>query len=59
MLFGLGNEAIRDQVVEAHDASVNSVLGWIQQHAQTRMRIHGHVTRTDWFPLGEVDAMRT
>ena len=47
VLFGLGDETIRDQVVEAHDASVNSVLGWIQQHAHTRMRIHGHVMCVD------------
>jgi len=47
VLFGLGDETIRDQVVEAHDASVNSVLGWIQQHADTRMRIHGHVMCVD------------
>lgn len=47
VLFGLGSETIRDQVVEAHDASVNSVLGWIQQHAHTRVRIHGHVMCVD------------
>jgi len=47
VLFGLGGETIRDEVVEAHDASVNSVLGWIQEHAHTRMRIHGHVVCVD------------
>jgi len=47
VLFGLGDETIRDQVVDAHNASVNSVLGWIQQHAHTRMRIHGHVMCVD------------
>ncbi|HUP15111.1 MAG TPA: MobF family relaxase [Acidimicrobiia bacterium] len=47
VLFGLGDETIRDQVVEAHDASVDSVLGWIQHHAHTRMRIHGHVMCVD------------
>ena len=47
VLFGLGDETIRDQVVEAHDASVNAVLGWIQQHAHTRMRVHGHVMCVD------------
>lgn len=42
VLFGLGDVSIRDQVVGAHEAAVNAVLGWVQDHAHTRFRVHGH-----------------
>lgn len=47
VLFGLGDETIREEVVAAHEASVNAVLGWVQDHAHTRMRQHGHVMCVD------------
>lgn len=47
VLFGLGDESIREQVVAAHEASVDGVIGWIQDHAHTRLRQHGHVMCVD------------
>ena len=47
VLFGLGDEETRRQVVEAHENAVGAVLGWIESHAHTRMRHHGHVVCVD------------
>ena len=47
VLFGLGDETIREQVVGAHEAAVDGVVGWIQDHAHTRLRQHGHVMCVD------------
>jgi conjugative relaxase-like TrwC/TraI family protein len=47
VLFGIGDEATRAQVVEAHEAAVNAVLGWVQDQAHTRLRVHGHVMCVD------------
>lgn len=47
VLFGLGDEDIREQVLEAHDAAVNAVLSWIEDHAHTRRTIHGHIMTVD------------
>jgi len=47
VLFGLGDEQVRLQVVEAHESAVRAVLGWIESHAHTRMRRHGHVVCVD------------
>ena len=47
VLFGLGDEEVRRQVVEAHEDSVAAVLGWIESHAHTRMRHHGQVVTVD------------
>lgn len=47
VLFGLGDEDIQKQVLEAHDAAVNAVLGWIEDHAHTRRTIHGHIMTVD------------
>jgi conjugative relaxase-like TrwC/TraI family protein len=47
VLFGLGDEEVRLQVVEAHDRAVEAVLGWIETHAHTRMRRHHQVVTVD------------
>lgn len=47
VLFGLGDEEVRSQVVEAHEGAVRAVLGWIEAHAHTRMRHHGHIMCVD------------
>jgi len=47
VLFGLGDEHVRDQVVEAHERAVGAVLGWIESHAHTRMRRNGHIVCVD------------
>lgn len=47
VLFGVGDEEVRRQVVEAHESAVEAVLGWVESHAHTRMRRHGHIVCVD------------
>ena len=47
VLFGVGEPEVRRQVVEAHDRAVETVLGWIESHAHTRMRHHRQVVTVD------------
>ena len=47
VLFALGTEGVRGQVVEAHERAVEAVLGWIESSAHTRMRRHGQVVTVD------------
>jgi conjugative relaxase-like TrwC/TraI family protein len=47
VLFGLGEPEVRRQVVEAHESAVRAVLGWVETHAHTRMRYHGHIMCVD------------
>ena len=47
VLFALGDEATRDQVVEGHGRAVEAVLGWVESHAHTRMRVYGQVVTVD------------
>jgi conjugative relaxase-like TrwC/TraI family protein len=47
VLFALGDEHVREQVVEAHDSAVEGVLGWVEDHAHTRLRQQGHVVHVD------------
>ena len=47
LLWGLGDDDVRRQVAEAHDMAVESVLGWIEDHAHTRLRQHGHIMHVD------------
>ncbi|MDH3262078.1 MAG: relaxase domain-containing protein [Acidimicrobiia bacterium] len=47
VLFGLGDPDVRRQVVEAHEDAVQAVLGWVETHAHTRMRYHGHIMCVD------------
>ncbi|MGF1667452.1 MAG: MobF family relaxase [Acidimicrobiia bacterium] len=47
VLFGLGDADVRREVVEAHESAVQAVLGWVETHAHTRMRHHGHIMCVD------------
>lgn len=47
LLFAFGDEATRDHVVESHERAVNGVLGWVEDHAHTRMRVPGQVRTVD------------
>ena len=47
LLFALGDDQVRDQVIEAHDRAVDAVLAWVETHAHTRMRHRGHVMCVD------------
>ena len=47
ILFALGNPSVRAKVVEAHDAAVGAIVGWIEDHAHTRYRIGGTPAMVD------------
>ena len=47
VLWGLGDDATRVEVLAAHDAAVAAAMGWIERHATTRLRIDGQVCVVD------------
>ncbi|MDQ4130131.1 MAG: relaxase domain-containing protein, partial [Actinomycetota bacterium] len=47
VLFALGDEATRQEVLAAHDAAVSAMVGWIEDHALTRYRLDGEVVTVD------------
>lgn len=47
VLFAFGDDAVRQQVLEAHDAAVATVVDWIDRHAHCRYRINGKVHTFD------------
>ncbi len=47
VLWALGDDTTRGQVVGAHDAAVAALAGWIEAHAHTRYRIGGEVAVVD------------
>ena len=47
VLFGVGDENLRLEVTEAHDRAVDAVMGWVEDHAVTRLRHRGHLVAVD------------
>lgn len=47
VLWAVGDEWVRAEVVAAHDAAVAAVAGWIEAHAHTRFRRSGEVVVVD------------
>jgi conjugative relaxase-like TrwC/TraI family protein len=47
VLWALGPDKVRRNVVEAHDAAVGVMIDWIERHAHTRYRIGGQVCVLD------------
>ncbi len=47
VLFAVGDDRVRDEVVESHERAVEAVLGWVEDHAHTRLRRHGHIMTVD------------
>ncbi len=47
VLFGVGDAEVRRDVTEAHDLAVAAVMGWVEEHAVTRVRLRGHVVCVD------------
>lgn len=47
VLLALGDENIQGEVIEAHERAVESVLGWVEAQANTRLRRNGHVIHVD------------
>ncbi len=47
VLFALGDDEVRQVVLDAHDAAVAVMVDWIEAHALTRLRIGGEVAVVD------------
>jgi conjugative relaxase-like TrwC/TraI family protein len=47
VLFAVGDDRVREQASAAHDRAVEAALGWIEDHAHTRLRQHGHIMCVD------------
>ncbi len=47
VLFALGDDHVRQVVLDAHDSAVATVVDWIEAHALTRYRIGGEVAVVD------------
>jgi conjugative relaxase-like TrwC/TraI family protein len=47
VLFAVGDDRVREQATEAHDRAVEAALSWIEDHAHTRLRQHGHIMHVD------------
>jgi conjugative relaxase-like TrwC/TraI family protein len=47
VLFAVSDDVVRRQVADAHDAAVRAMVGWIERHAHTRLRIGGDVAVVD------------
>lgn len=47
VLWALGDETVRREVLAAHDAAVGAMVGWVEGHAHTRFRIAGEVAVVD------------
>jgi conjugative relaxase-like TrwC/TraI family protein len=47
VLFAVGDPAVRQQVLDGHDAAVAAVVDWIEGHAHCRYRIDGEVCVLD------------
>ncbi len=47
VLWALGDEHTRSEVLAAHDAAVTAMVEWVEDHAHTRFRIKGEVAVVD------------
>ncbi len=47
VLFALGDEFVRNRVLQSHDRAVRALASWIEDHAHTRYRIGGEVAVVD------------
>ncbi len=47
VLFAVGDEPVRRQVLDSHDAAVAAVVDWVERHAHCRYPINGRVCVID------------
>lgn len=47
VLFAIGDERVRKEVLDAHDAAVAAAFGWIEDHAHCRYRVDGEIWTVD------------
>jgi conjugative relaxase-like TrwC/TraI family protein len=47
VLFAVGDDDTRNEVLAAHDSAVATMVEWVEAHAHTRFRINGNVAVVD------------
>jgi len=47
VLFAIGDDHVRSEVLAAHDAAVEAALAWIEDHAHCRHRVNGQIWTVD------------
>ena len=47
LLFAVGDQDLRNEVLAAHDAAVDAVADWFEAHAHTRHRVDGQIWTVD------------
>jgi conjugative relaxase-like TrwC/TraI family protein len=47
VLYAVGDEHMRREVLDAHDAAVAAAFGWIEDHAHCRYRVNGEIWTVD------------
>jgi conjugative relaxase-like TrwC/TraI family protein len=47
VLWAVGDDHVREEVLASHDAAVAGMIGWIERHAHTRYRVNGEVAVVD------------
>jgi hypothetical protein len=47
VLYAVGDDDVRREVLDAHDAAVAAAVGWIEDHAHCRYRVDGEVWTVD------------
>lgn len=47
VLYAVGDEQIRKEVLDAHDAAVAAAFGWVEDHAHCRYRVNGEIWAVD------------
>lgn len=47
VLFAIGDDQVRSEVLQAHDAAGAAAFGWIEDHAHCRYRVDGEVWTVD------------
>jgi conjugative relaxase-like TrwC/TraI family protein len=47
VLWAVGDDWVRSEVLAAHDTAVAAIAGWIEAHAHTRFRLGGEVVVVD------------
>jgi len=47
VLYAIGDDQVRKEVLDAHDAAVAAAFGWIEDHAHCRYRVNGEIWAVD------------
>lgn len=47
VLFAIGDERVRNEVLDAHDAAVAAAFGWVEDRAHCRYRVDGEIWTVD------------